>query len=169
MSKINSTPTSLLFVISYLPKDIPFELVKELATWNMVIKSPYGFSYYDGPVGWGYKADKSLRIADHWNFTSSTGKRHCETSSSVLSDTHWTIARYNGTSNKYDVIKSYPKSTTSIKRNFEYRTLQLELLKEKAIEKLKEAVTDMRKYNECLSKLELNFLNKYFKNMEECF
>jgi hypothetical protein len=118
MDKINDRPVPLRIILNGLPKTIPIELVNELSTWETIIKSPYGFSYYNAPVNWGFKTDKSLCIADHWNFTSK-GQKHCCTTRPVPNNTHWTLARYNAELNAYVpicIIHGVKKSikTTSI-------------------------------------------------------
>lgn len=68
MSKTNVKSIPLLTIINGIPKDMPFELIIEITNWDLIIKSPYGYSYYNQPVGWDFKTPDSLRIADHWNF-----------------------------------------------------------------------------------------------------
>ena len=164
--KDNTKSIPITTIFHMIPSDIPIELAQEISTWERVIKSPYGHSYYDSPVSWDFKADKSLRIADHWNFTAKN-KKHCCTTTECPNNTHWTIARFDESVKKYVVIKSYLKESKTLKNTFEFRLLLLTALRQKAIRECKEHVSDVKRQISAMSRLELNYLNKYFKIMEE--
>lgn len=130
MGKINEKP--LYAILGGLPKDMPFELIQEIASWDRHIKSPYGHSYYNEPVDWDTKPHNSLRIADHWNFTSQS-KVHCQTSSPAPDNTHYTLAKYDAVIKLYVPIKSYTKLTTNVKQSLEYKLLRVDTLRLRAI------------------------------------
>ncbi len=132
---MKSQVKELLPLMYNFPDDLPFELVDEISTWDSIVKSPYGHSYYDAEVDWGSKPDNSLRISDHWNFTSQD-KLHCETTTKVPNNTHWTIAMYDAIVNKYVVIKTFKKSIDLLKNSIDYKVLFLNLKKDKAIKSL---------------------------------
>ena len=164
---MNDQPTSKDIILKTLPKTFPEELLRELLSWNMIIKSPYECSYYDSPVDWDYKTPGSLRISDHWNF-SSREKLHCATSSPVENNTHWTLAKYNGQTGKYDVIKSLPVSQENIQQSQAYHLTKLGVQYVNAQTKFEKATigVSFRLKQEWRSKMELSFLNRYFKILE---
>lgn len=72
-------------------------------------KSPYSTSCYNSRnIGWNSKPDGSMRLADHWNFTTDNDededKVHCKTD--VYLDDDLAIARYCAKDNEYKVIFS---------------------------------------------------------------
>ena len=163
--KINEL--SLYHVLNRIPNNVPIEIIKELSTWKRIIKSPYSHSYYTEPVDWNTKPDKSLRIADHWNFESQC-KLHCCTTTTVQNNTHWTIARFNLELGLYEPIASYPKQTESVKTHIEFRLLHLTIAREFKTKACVEALKDnVNKIKDALSVLELKYLNKYYKILEE--
>lgn len=166
--KDNTKTLPLVQTLHMIPSDMPFELAQEISTWGMIIKSPYGHSYYDAPVGWDFKTDNSLRIADHWNFTAKS-KKHCETTTECPNNTHWTIARFDNTSKKYIVVKSYPKQSKTLKIMFEFRVLLLSAMRQDKINECKKRVAGLRNAIQYVGEVDLKYLNKYFKIMEECF
>lgn len=144
-----------------LPNNFPAELRQEMKTWDEVVKSPYGHSYYNAKVDWGYKPDNSLRISDHWNFRSK-GKYHCETTTECPDNTHWTIARFDGESQKYIVIQSFKKELKSSLDN------ALEILTFKRQRALANVVAQTSFQKEkIINKIELNILNSYFKTLQK--
>lgn len=166
MAKINKIP--FLTFLNTIPSDVPIEFVSEVSNWLTIIKSPYGHSYYNDTVGWGYKEHNSLRLADHWNFEANF-TMHCETTTSVPNNTHWTLARYDGNIKKYIVIKSVLKTNKSFRSTFEFTLLEIEFKRKKAIETIKDRFTNQVKISKVISDMDLKFLNLYFKRMEECF
>jgi hypothetical protein len=151
---------SLLSLIYTFPSDLPFELVDEISTWDFIIKSPYGHSYYDAEVDWDSKPDQSLRISDHWNFTSQ-GKLHCETTTDVPNNTHWTIAIYDAIIKKYTPIKMFKKSKDSYKESKDFKKLLLKTKKESAINSLIKNCGDHPKIKEYLENLENDFNTQF--------
>lgn len=76
--------------------------VAEMANeeWSV---SPYGDSWYSSKeISWEYKPEGSLRIADHWNFVTKDGKKHCQTTDGDLKE-GWAIGRFVG--GKYEIIE----------------------------------------------------------------
>ena len=52
-------------------KITPKEVLEEINKFKHINKSPYSSSYYNVQgITWDYKPEGSLRISDHWNFTS---------------------------------------------------------------------------------------------------
>ncbi len=85
---------------------MPQEFIDEIASWDVVSKSPYGDSYYSATgITWDYKPEGVLRIADHWNWYSQ-GEQHCVTDVPVENNTHWTLAQYRD--GVWHVIKTLP-------------------------------------------------------------
>lgn len=155
---------SLIQIMGMVPKDFSLELLKEMRNWKNIIKSPYGFSFYSEEVGWGFKPHNSYRISDHWNFIAQF-KLHCETTTECPNNTHWTLAKYDETLEKYVVISSIPK-TKDFKNNLEAKLFFLELRKEKTIEKQKTLNLPKYKFEKIIKDIELHFLNQYFKAFE---
>ncbi len=85
---------------------LPDEAVEEVLSWKRVARSPYGDSFYNTyNKTWTNTPDKSLRLADHWNFVSQA-RIHCKTNVDVEKG-HWILARYDKKQGKYIVIKDY--------------------------------------------------------------
>lgn len=164
---IAQDPTYLAKVLNTLPKEMPQELVDELLSWTLIIKSPYSCSYYNAPVGWNYKEPESLRIANHWNFSSGL-RLHCVTSSHVENDTYWTLAKYNGQTGKYDVIKSLPVIQAKAQRSQTYYLAKLDVQYVNAQAKFEKSTigVSFQVKQEWRSRMELSFLNRYFKILE---
>lgn len=111
-------------------KNFPIELIKEITTWEVFHKSPYGKSYYNTTdLNWGYKPDKSLRISDHWNFQTFAHKTklHCLTTNPCPNDTHWSIGIYNSELKKYEILASFEKKTRTKQENILFKILILPL------------------------------------------
>jgi len=89
------------------PASMPDEARAELEKFEVVSKSPYSDSFYDiTNKGWDDNPEGSLRMSDHWNFTTNDDKLHEMTDIAVPSDS-WTLAKLeNG---KYRVIGNWPK------------------------------------------------------------
>lgn len=164
---MNDQPTHRSHIFNTAPGTLPLELFQELLSWDLIIKSPYGYSYYNAPVDWDYKAPGSLRISDHWNF-SSQGKLHCQTSLPVENNTHWTLAKFNGQTQKYDIIKSIaiPKEVITGIKSFKLNKLYVKYDQALVKTKLTNEQKSLRLQKEANSKMELNFLNQYFKILE---
>lgn len=89
---------------------MPTEAREEIKSWDVVNKSPYSFSFYNSKnIDWNSKEEGSLRISDHWNFSSpKEEEKHCRlnTTNEYLQGT-WILAEYhNGT---YHEIKRFSK------------------------------------------------------------
>jgi hypothetical protein len=164
MQKLNSTPISRINAINSVPNDMPFEFIDELKKWDKIIKSPYGATYYNAPVGWDYKEHNSLRISNHWNFASK-GTLHCQTTNEVSNNSHWSIGKFDSKLNKYTIIKSEPINTKRIKKDIRYKLLVLEIKRDIAIVRMNENSTDSSKnvISNRLSTLELRFLCSKYK------
>lgn len=111
-------------------QNFPVELLEEMLTWNKIIKSPYGLSFYNESVGWDYKPDKSLRISDHWNFKTSNGKIHCCTTTPINYKI-WAIGQFDLSIKKYIILKTFttPKVLTKDTFIFNYYCLCYSYLK----------------------------------------
>lgn len=107
--------------VAYLSKQVvrklPIEIIKYISKhFNNIYGSPYSSSFYseDGQT-WEYTPKNQIRISDHWNFDSrdyldpfSKMVTHAVTDIPVQNNTHWTIAKKNSDTGKYDVIMSLP-------------------------------------------------------------
>ena len=157
---INETSIPLSRVLQLtINAKIPVDVIKEIQTWNFIIKSPYGHSYYNAPVGWDYKEHDSLRIADHWNFTSK-GKKHCETTFHIK-DGHWGVGKYNSELNKYEIIKTFKPVEKVLVTDYYFKMLLVEHDRQRALDNL--AKQGKEKH---IQQCELRFLNRYFKTLE---
>lgn len=81
-------------------------LVKHInSNWS---KSPYSLSFYNSKkIGWGHKPEGSLRLSDHWNFTSEAmddGVVHCATEKGQLKN-GWAVGKFHN--GKYEIIKKF--------------------------------------------------------------
>lgn len=165
---INSTSTPLNYVLRSLPVDFPEELLILMLEWDKIIKSPYGNSYYNAPVGWSYKEHNSYRISDHWNFVSNYNL-HCVTNCPVHDNTHWTLAQYDAKSGNYNVIKSIRKTNTNIHKTKSFKLAMMDCSYDIVLSKFYSDSKDIdlvTREKNC-SKLKLAFLNKKFKLLEE--
>ena len=149
-------------VIQIIPRDFPFEFLEEMSKWMTIVKSPYGHSYYSEQPGWNYKAPDSYRISDHWNFRANGGV-HCRTTTSCPDNTHWTIAKFKGDLQMYEVIESIDKKKNSLNGGFGFQMMLLERKIEMARESI---IRNCTNPNEPLKRSELFFLNKYYKILE---
>lgn len=91
--------------------DIPQEIIDIMKTWEVIYKSPYSNSFYNTTdIGWNQKPDGSLRVSNHWNFSSSTtkytGRIHCKTSKIVCNNSKYTLGKYNSINDTYRVLMS---------------------------------------------------------------
>lgn len=79
-------------------------------SWPVKTKSPYSHSYYDvseGEKTWDNTPLDSLRVSDHWNFTSPrTGRKiNCPTDRPVQNRT-WCVGKWDG--EKYIISDEIP-------------------------------------------------------------
>ena len=105
--------------------DIPEQIIEQMKTWEIIYKSPYSNSFYNTTeVNWGEKPNVSLRVSDHWNFstrkTKLTGRLHCKTNKNILNKSRYTIGKYNSEKDVYVVLLSLSK--TSIEKKREYNS-----------------------------------------------
>ena len=142
-----------------LNSKIPFEAIKEIENWGTIIKSPYGHSYYNGPVGWDFKTPDSFRIADHWNFTSQ-GKKHCETTTPI--DNCWAIGQYDANLKRYVILKVFPTPTEPLVKDKDFAITLIKYQRERALNRLK-ALGNENHVSQC----DLNFLLRYFRTLEK--
>lgn len=87
--------------------NIPDAAIKEIKSWDVISKSPYSHSYYnDICKDWNYTTPGSLRLSDHWNFTTrhDWGKIHCPTNKPVTNG-NWVLARWD--KDRYVIIKDF--------------------------------------------------------------
>jgi len=95
---------------------IPLEFQEMIRSWPVASKSPYSNSYYNvlsGQKTWTNTPEGSLRIADHWNFTSRNhGGLHCPTDRPVANSDRdhgrsvWALGQWeNG---RYKILKVLP-------------------------------------------------------------
>ena len=82
-----------------------------LPAWKKVVEmadeswsiSPYGDSWYSSKeISWDYKPEGSIRIADHWNFSTRDGKMHCQTTDGQLKD-GWAVGKF--VKGKYEIME----------------------------------------------------------------
>lgn len=137
----------------------PPELILEMSKWDKIIKSPYGYSFYNAIVNWNFKPDGSLRISDHWNFESN-GKIHCQTTTEIK-DGVWGLGLYDASQGRYRILKTYHNPKTRTKDTFIFKMLSFEYRYNKGIEKAKQLG------HEAVKKCELAFMNKFYKICEE--
>ena len=139
-----------------LPKSVDYRIIEwMIENWGpIVIRSPYGFSYYNAKKTWVYTKDKSLRLSDHWNFYSRTtvDKVHCKLDKPIENNEFWTIAKYDKENGMYNEILSYPYNDS-----IENRNKSLEIIK-----KYKQEIRKDFDYSQ-LNK-NLNMLKKYVEN-----
>lgn len=78
---------------------IIYDIVKD---WNVINKSPYSLSLYNSnDIDWNSKPEGSLRISNHWNFTS-INEKHCLMEDETKNN-KWLLCEYrNGI---YHIIK----------------------------------------------------------------
>jgi hypothetical protein len=89
--------------------DIPDEIIKEMGSWNIIVKSPYSNTFYNSKeISWGYKPDGSFRVSDHWNFEV-RGNKHCLTESPVKNTTHVSLGQYDRKRGKYKILLTLHK------------------------------------------------------------
>lgn len=93
------------------PNSMPDELINEMKNWKTMSKSPYGNSFYSTlDKSWNHTSKGTIRVSDHWNFTS-RGEKHCELKEPLKEDEKyntWTVAQYDSETGKYDILKKYP-------------------------------------------------------------
>lgn len=141
-NKLINKPTGfkqLWELLNNLPTDMPIETYRSMSGWQHIRKSPYGHSYYDRPKGWDFTIKGTHRLADHWNFVAQE-KSHCITSVPVPNNTHWTIAKYDETTETWVPYLSIEKKVqTEDEFNeiksfvYDHRKKVLAMIKEKEL------------------------------------
>lgn len=104
--------------------DIPQVIIDEMKKWDVIYKSPYGSSFYNTTeIDWNYKPDGSLRVSNHWNFSTNrtkfTGRIHCKTNKRISNNVIFALAKYNSSIDTYRILLSSP--LTSITKILEYK------------------------------------------------
>lgn len=126
------------FYVIYIKRAVPLEFFKIIGEWDGFHKSPYSDTAYSGKKDWGYTPDNTLRFSDHWNFKSQ-GKIHCITKTKVTNDSHWTLAKFDAKTEKYEVVLSLKRDSSN--ENYQkIRQIKIDLFKndediQKSIEK----------------------------------
>jgi len=116
-------------IFSTMPQEIINYIYKN---FNHIYGSPFSSSMYSKPgQTWEYTPPGQIRISDHWNFYSrdksdpySEYKLHAITDKPVKDNTHWTIAKKNNKTGKYEVILSLPKKKVSKRKLWGFDPLE---------------------------------------------
>ena len=83
-------------------KHVPYKALLAVISFEYIHKSPHSFSFYNMKKEWGYTANGTIRISDHWNYlTSRTGDTiHSPTNIHVEENT-WVKACYDSKTKTY--------------------------------------------------------------------
>jgi hypothetical protein len=106
---------------------VPNVLVEMMKEWPIIWKSPYSDSMYNtDEISWTYKPDGTLRVSDHWNF-STRSKKHCITKTKVPNKTHWAIGKYDRKNGNYDILKveETERHTQTLTNKAEYKKFMM--------------------------------------------
>ncbi len=88
--------------------DIPDGIIEKMKSWEVIVKSPYGNSFYNSKdISWTNKPDGSFRVSDHWNFVARDSK-HCITTNPVKNTTHVSLGQYDKKNRRYKILLSLP-------------------------------------------------------------
>jgi hypothetical protein len=143
-------PKPLFQLFVYVPKTVHPSILRFIDKnfKEEFHKSPWSHSYYSDKVDWNSKPDKSYRLSDHWNFYTK-GKYHCETTTPVENNTHWSLGQYNAEKSKYEILLSYPKvkDNSSVADNLKMKNLKNYKNTEKYIDNSKENEKNTRMLN----------------------
>lgn len=137
----------------------PVEFFVQMTQWENIIKSPYSLSFYTHETDWNKKEDKSLRISDHWNFTTEydfTTKLHCKTDREVPKD-HWAIGQYDANQGIF-IILDIKNPERKICREKDFQLIVMDIKYKEVINKVEPKFHPLVDYN---------FLKKYYKILEE--
>lgn len=85
-------------------RNIPIKALSELLTWENIFKSKWSLSFYNKPKDWQITEYNTIRISDHWNFTTKFGK-HCQTIQDGIGQNCWAKGIWNG--EKFDIVEIY--------------------------------------------------------------
>src|SRR3990167_4029369 len=115
-------------------RTMPVELVRLIIKEDILTASPYnGFmsgSWYNNNLkSWDFTAPGTIRVSDHWNFTSH-GKVHCVTNQPIESG-GWYVGNYDGDSGTYNITKSFQKKELRKKNNPRSKTLKTRVYEKK--------------------------------------
>ena len=162
---------TLLGFIHQMPKTIHYELLKHVNTWERIIKSPYGHSYYSKPKGWGFTDEGTLRLADHWSFPSQ-GKIHCK-SDIVVPRKHWAIGKWDSELDCFVILKVFPRvkdNSSNVRENkYHRRMLVITLTREIALQNVVINLTAkgmISRITDSVGTVKLRYLNKYYECQE---
>ena len=110
--------------------NLPPGILERMKEWEYISKSPYSNSFYSSKdVTFANKPNGSMRVSDHWNFTSMRdNKLHSRTNINVENNIQWCMGIFNADTHMYDIIHS--------EMDVEY------LLKQEIITKRKEYLTN---------------------------
>ena len=106
----DGTPHESAWVDLWITPSLPDSAKEEVAkTFGEIHRSPYGDSFYDSAdISWTHKPDRSLRLANHWNFkTGYDSAVHCPTDRPVENTRKWALAEYHAEDGVYHVLKTW--------------------------------------------------------------
>lgn len=85
---------------------VPEGIIERMKDWPIIMKSPLSNSFYSSEdTTFGFKPDKSFRVANHWNFVSRRdNKLHCVTDQPIENDTVWAIGQFDLSQKHYRII-----------------------------------------------------------------
>lgn len=122
---------------------IPFDMIQEMFSWDIIYKSPYSFSFYSKEKSWEKTQDRTIRLSDHWNFTTKNSDAiHCQTTEPIENNVYWAFGVYDEKTGKY-TITSKQKALVNSKDRQENIVKIKNFLKEN----FKEILTDKANYN----------------------
>jgi len=91
-------------------KHVPYKALLAIMSWAHIHKSPHSFSFYDVKKEWGYTADGTMRISDHWNYLSKrTGETIHSPTNIFVEENTWVKACYNSETKTYIVQEVYER------------------------------------------------------------
>jgi hypothetical protein len=168
LSTMKINEKTLLEFIHHMPKTIHCELLKHVNTWERIIKSPFGHSYYSKPKGWGFTDEGTLRLADHWNFRSH-GKTHC-VSNVKVPNKHWAIGKWDSELDCFVILKVFPRVKDDVRENkYHRRMLVIALTREIALQNVVINLTAkgmISRIADSVGLVKLRYLNKYYECQE---
>ena len=90
--------------------NLPEEIIKIMSGWEVIVKSPYGESFYNSKdIDWTHKPDGSFRVSDHWNFKSAGDDFiHCKTDKPVKNNEYVSLAQYDRSKGVYKILLTLP-------------------------------------------------------------
>lgn len=92
-------------------KRIPADAIREILSWDKIYKSKYSFSFYSKPKSWTHTENGTIRISDHWNYMTSSGKKlHGRTVQSDIGQNAWAKGVWDDKIKKYNIVERYSPS-----------------------------------------------------------